>query len=76
MTWGARGWTVDDPNFVLRSAAVENAIAKSPLPLLNDEPVRANPKTAGGQPFQIARIKRRISGDDDHARTVAMMRRA
>ena len=35
-----------DPNRVRRSAAVENAIAKSPLPLLYDEPVRARPKTA------------------------------
>ena len=41
-----RGWAADDPNRVRKSGAVENAIAKSPLPLLKEEPVLARPNTA------------------------------
>ena len=49
-------------------------MAKSPLPLLNDEPVRARPNTArAASALQIARIERRVGGDDDHAGAVAVI---
>ena len=55
-----------DPNRVRRSGAVENAIAKSPLPLLNDEPVRARPNTARA----ASRFRSRASSGASVATTI------